>query len=266
MPFESGFQAGMSLPMVKDPVAELVNNLMSGFQAQQKLGSENQLRQAQAQKAGREAEALQLALQGFNQDNGSASGMGNSLKEELIRKAIGLTGLSPETQQNLDLEKIQRQEQLKKQIEKKEGTTASITQSQTSSLAANQALNPINELLEVKGKNFLGQYLGGDIEKKLDSNALLAADNYLKAKNINPTVENLTKFHKLFRRGTNESVSAYHNRLKKYKNELEEIAGIKKSSDSQFKKNFNSQQDWEKYIKSLSKEQLAEYRKQLGGE
>lgn len=201
---------------------------------------QNQLTKAQAGQA--EQKALQDALlnkylsgdQGGDDSEGSADNTGggfrgnrNELAQALINKKLFGSPELPSQQSAREYEDFQRKEKFKKEQEQQEGTTASITQQQTSRSSAAQAIKPIENLLSRESTGIFGQYLGGSDEKFLDTNALLAADNYMKAKNINPTVENLAKFHKLFRRGAFESEEAYKARLNEYLDEIKNLSGVK---------------------------------------
>lgn len=276
MPYQPFNYAGIE-PQGYPGMRNLIDNLVKGYKAGQ-MPKESQLQQdyIAAQTANQrglagEKELMNQYLKQYLPANGQQQGGLNNVNgnakpsdvaNAIFRKHFGIPEETVSEKSEREFEDFKRKEGYKAEQENLFGTTAFKTQQRTSQTAAEQAIEPIKNLMSRPSTGIVGQYWGGSDEKFLDTNALLAADNYMKAKNINPTVENLSKFHNLFRRGTNEDEKDYQARLANYLKDVQNLSG--KKEDVKLRVTFSSKEDFDKYKNSLSVSDQMKLKEKLG--
>ena len=253
MAFESGFQAGLGLPMVDHPLAGLMEKLAGGYETGAKMAAlpqqqqlMNALRAAQAEQAQAQAglqtqqarekglvgDYLQKALAG-DVTPGAQPGMPAGMGDALLRKLAGLPEETPQEKQAREVETARLKSEQAKRLETELGTTAFLTQRQKSQQAANQII-PKLERIQKEGSSYLG-WTGAVLtpSKQADYEATIneLKDLYVTAKNLPGTTEGLQTAENIVMRRPRESEKAYLGRIKRLTTDMREILG--KSRDEQ---------------------------------
>jgi len=255
-----------------DPMMQGLGQALQVPQQMQQQKLRDDLMRAQTQEAQAKGD-FQVGKNNFVANGGlggggdGTGGGGGGLQNSDLRKLYGFDSETPEQLEARAIRTSQIKAQQNKALNKSEGTETFITDRQKAQNSAKMAIDPIKDLMKNNIPGFWKAHVvGGDDETEADNTSLLAADNYMKSKGIQPTEQNLEKFHKLFRRGSNEGDTSYLKRLAKYLKETEKLAKGDSSDekDAPLKTTFSSKAEFDEYKGGLSPERLQEFQKAMG--
>lgn len=239
MAFESGFSAGLGLPMVDHPLAGLVEKLAGGYKAGAEMAAmpeqrqlANALRQAQIEqeraKAGLETEGarekkmlsdyLERALSGQQALGGDGV---SDLAETIMQKKLFGIEETPMQKQQREIETARLKGEQAKALEERMGTQASLSAQQSIKRGAEMALPRLEKLMDLKTpyRGVLG-YVDPNLKAQYQSQVNALTDVLLGAYNLPKTNESIELVKSMVERQAFESDKAYQDRLKSLQKEL----------------------------------------------